>query len=603
MDSPVQHNLIATWRRALLPPPKLTVSEWADRNRKLSAEASAEPGQWDTSRAEFQRGIMDAVTDPNIHIMVVKKSSQVGWTEILNNILGYHIDQDPCPIMVIQPTEVMAEAWSKDRLSPMIRDTPCLREKVKEAKAKDSGNTILHKKFPGGHLTAIGANAPSNLASRPIRIILADEVDRYPPSAGSEGDPVNLAKKRTQTFFNWKLLMGGSPTVEGISRTEKEWLESDQRLYFVPCPDCGEFQYLKWAHIQWPENEPENAYYACEHCGSCIQESHKHWMIRNGEWRATQAFNGVAGFHIWEAYSPWSTWGGMATEFLKAKRGGPLTHQTFVNTSMGEVWQGEGERVDEKSLLARRELYSAPVPRQVLVLTAGVDVQKDRLEVEIKGWGVGEESWSIDYRVIYGQTDEAEVWKTLDFLWQETFTHETGAKMLIDAVCIDSGYATKMVYDYCRNKRARRIFCIKGRSGEGIPAVSAPSRKRTGLNRRPVELYILGVDSLKGITYQRLRIAEPGPGYFHFPVKHQPAYFEQLTAEAIQKKFERGYPKLVWTKIRPNNEVLDCTVYATAALILLNPPLEQLAQRFEESGKVRVPQAPRQRGYRSRGIA
>jgi phage terminase large subunit GpA-like protein len=310
---------------------------------------------------------MDSVTDPSVHTIVVMKSAQIGWTEIINNIVGYFIDQDPCPIMVIQPTEHLAETWSKDRLAPMIRDTACLTKKVRDSKSRDSGNTILHKNFPGGHLTAIGANAPSNLASRPIRIVLPDEVDRYPASAGAEGDPINLAQKRTRTFFNRKLMMGSTPTVKEASRIELAFEDSDQRRYFVPCPDCNEFQTLKWAQVQWLKNEPDKAYYVCEHCGSCIQESSKHWMVRQGEWRATKPFSGTAGFHIWEGYSPWSTWGELAVDFLKAKRN-TETLKTFVNTSLGETWEEAGETVDPDSLFYRREQYPAPFHKQLSFL-------------------------------------------------------------------------------------------------------------------------------------------------------------------------------------------------------------------------------------------
>lgn len=548
---------------------------------------------------------MDAVTDPDIKQIVVIKSAQIGWTEILNNIVGYFIDQDPCPMMVIQPTEAMAETWSKDRLMPMVRDTVCLTEKFK-ATSRDAGNTILHKSFPGGHLTAIGANAPSGLASRPIRVVLGDEVDRYPASAGAEGDPVNLAAKRTKTFFNRKMMLGSTPTLKNFSRIEKAFNNSDQRRFFVPCPDCGEFQHLKWSQIKWPKGQRELAYYVCEHCGVCIDENSKDLMVRNGEWRATAPFNGIAGFHIWEGYSPWSTWAEIAIEHGRVKDD-PQQLKTWVNTTLGETWEDEAERVDEASIYARREEYLAQVPREVLVICAGVDVQRDRLEVEIKGFGLHEETWSIDYRVIYGDPSQPEVWQTLDLLWEERFLHETGAQMYIDSACIDSsdGNTTKYVYDYCRTRRARRIFCIKGRGGAGIPAISAPSEKRTGVNRRPVALYTLGVDAIKALIYQRLRIIDPGPGYMHFPESYQESYFNQLTAEAITEKFERGFKRQVWVKIKPRNEVLDCTVYSFAAFMILNPPMGTLSQKFKETGRVRLPisQQTSQRTYRKRGIA
>jgi phage terminase large subunit GpA-like protein len=596
-----RERLVKAWRAALLPPEKRTISQWADEERVLSAEASAEPGKWDTSRAEYQRGIMEAIADSSIEVVVCMKSSQVGWSEILANAIGFDMDEDPCPILVLQPTLDMAEAWSQDRLMPMLRDTPCLSRKFKQ-NARNASNTMLHKAFPGGHLTVIGANAPAGLASRPIRKVYCDEVDRYPASAGAEGDPITLAWKRTTTFFNRKMLIGGTPTLFRQSRVAEAFEETDKRHYFVPCPECGEFQTLKWSNIVWPKGEREKAHYACEHCGVWIEEKQKHWMILNGEWRATAPFTGKAGFFIWEAYSPWSTWARIAIAHKEAQ-GNVNRMKTWTNTVLGEVFKDAMEEVDSSSLLSHREKYQAQVPKGVLVLTAGIDVQKDRLEVEIVGWGEGEESWSIEYRVIYGSPEEPDVWNRLDLLWQERFTHETGAKMLIDAACIDSGFATIQVYNYCKDKRSRRVFCIKGRSGPGLPAVSAPSKKQTGRNRRPVFLYTLGVDSLKSMTHASLRIQEAGPGYCHFPMDYDYRYFDGLTSEALTEKLERGYARDVWIKkAGTNNEPFDCRNYAKAALILLNPPLKQMSINYQESGVVRVAQPRKTRTYRSRGI-
>jgi len=259
-----------TWWPVFAPPPRLTVSQWADQHRKLSPEASAEPGQWDTSRAEFQRGIMDAVSDPLIEEVVVMKSAQVGWTEIINNIAGYFIDQDPAPIMVMQPTLEMAEGWSTDRLAPMVRDSPRLAAKIADAKSRDSGNKLLQKRFPGGQLVIVGANSPASLASRPMRVILADEVDRYPASAGVEGDPLTLAYKRTNNFWNRRKLAGSTPTIAGSSRIEAKFDESDKRFFFVPCPHCDEHQVLKWEQVRWEKTKSgahraDTAHYVCEH--------------------------------------------------------------------------------------------------------------------------------------------------------------------------------------------------------------------------------------------------------------------------------------------------------------------------------------------------
>lgn len=528
------------------------------------------------------------------------KSAQIGWTEILNNVLGYYIDRDPCPILIMQPTVDMATAWSQDRLMPMIRDTPCLNAKFSSV-SRQSSNTLLHKTFPGGHLTGVGANSPASLASRPIRLVAADEIDRYPSSAGAEGDPLELAWKRTTTYFNRKLVLGSTPTLFGRSRIQEAFLQGDQRYFNVPCPDCGEKQVLKWSNISWPKGERENAHYACAFCGVWIPERKKDWMVRNGEWIATAPFKGIASFHIWEAYSPWSTWARIALAH-KSAQGNVERIKTWTNTVLGETFKDAMQEVDAASLLSHRKPYAAQVPQDVLVLTAGVDVQKDRLEVEIVGWGKSEESWSIDYRVIYGSPEDPKTWERLNLIWSEKFEHESGAKLTIDAACIDSGYAATHVYEYCKDKRSRRIFCIKGRGGAGLPAVGAPSKKQTGRGRRPVVLYTLGVDALKAITHSRLRVTEQGAGYCHFPHHYEQAYFDGLTAEALTEKLERGFSRDVWVK-KPgvNNEPFDCRNYATAALILLNPDLEQMSVTDSSDGIRRV--APsKQWSYLSRGI-
>ena len=376
-------------------PPKLTISQWADLYRYLSPEASAEPGKYLTSRAEYQRGIMDAFSAPEVERIVVMSSAQVGKTEILNNIVGYFIDQDPSTILNLQPTLEMAQTWSKDRLAPMVRDNECLAKKVRSSKSKDSDNTILHKLFPGGHITMVGANSPAGLASRPIRIVLCDEVDRYPLSAGAEGDPVNLAIKRTTTYWNKKIGLFSTPTIKGISRIEKAFLESDQRYYFVPCPHCGVYQRLRWGQVKYSKDNVKEAFYECEHCGGHLSDSDRYRAIAKGYWEAQTEFKGVAGFHLNELYSPWRKISDIVKDFLEAKDK-PDTLKTWVNTSLGETWEEAGEALDPDSLEARTEDYKK-IPKGGVVLTAGVDTQDDRLEVEITAWGKGEESWLVDY--------------------------------------------------------------------------------------------------------------------------------------------------------------------------------------------------------------
>ncbi|MHB2169949.1 terminase gpA endonuclease subunit [Alsobacter sp. R-9] len=551
-------------QRSLRPPPKLTISQWADGFRRLSSESSAEPGQWMTHRAEYQRGIMDAISEHPY--VVVMTSSQVGKTEILNNVAGYHVCQDPAPILVLQPTLEMAETWSKDRLAPMVRDTPALTSLIADPRARDSGNTLLHKKFPGGHITVVGANSPSSLASRPIRVVLADEVDRYPASAGTEGDPLSLAIKRTTTFWTRRVVVVSTPTIKGISRVEAEWERSDQRRYHVPCPHCQTYQWLKWGQVRWPEGRPEEALYHCEECGAAWTDAERRAAIRWGKWIAGVPDARIVGFHLSELYSPWSSPSDMAVAFLAAKRSAE-TLKAWVNTSLGETWEDAGEQVDEGSLMSRAEHWGPLAPDRVLVVTCGVDIQEDRIEVERVGWGVGEESWSLEHRIIYGDTASQQPWAELDgYLLTPTKTGD-GRSVTVGATAIDSGYRTQAVYEFVKTRTGRRVHAVKGVSGAGRPVWPKRATKAKG----KVNVFIVGVDAAKDSVYARLRLSEPGAGFCHFPRDRERQWFEQLTAEKVVTRYQKGFPVRVWQKQSTSrNEALDCRVYAYAALLSLN---------------------------------
>ena len=454
----------------LKPPPELSISDWADANRRLSSEASAEPGQWRTSRAEYQRGIMDAISDGSVESVVIMSSSQVGKSEALGNAVGYYIDQDPAPIMLVMPTERDAEAWSKDRFSPMARDTPCLVGKIADPKSRDGSNKILHKRFPGGHLTIVGANAPSGLASRPIRILLCDEVDRYPFSAGAEGDPVNLAKKRTVTFWNRKIVLVSTPTIRGLSRIETAYAESDQRQYWVPCPSCGTHQVLVWGQVRWEsaggEHRPETARYHCVACDAAWSDALRWAAIRKGEWRARTPFRGIAGFHLNEVYSSWVRLEAMVRAFLSARAGGDEAMKTFVNTSLGESWMESGEAPDWRRLYDRRERWPAgTVPEGGLILTAGADVQKDRIEVDVWAWGRGLESWLVDHLVIDGGPESEAAWAALAALLGRTWPHALGAELQIARLAVDTGYEAPAVYAWARAQGFAQVAPVKGVEG------------------------------------------------------------------------------------------------------------------------------------------
>ena len=501
-------------------------------------------------------------------------SSQVGKTEVILNTIGYFVDHDPAPILLIQPTLDMAESFSKDRLTPMFRDTPPLQKKFLDNRQKQSNNTLLHKKYPGGHITLAGANSPASLSSRPIRLVLCDEVDRYPPSAGREGDPVSLAEKRSSTFYNRKAILFSTPVTKGESKIEREFLESDQRYYFVPCPLCNHKQRLVWKNLEWNAGRPETCQYRCESCHRLFDDSHKQDMLQNGEWVAHEPFMGTAGFHISELYSPWTTWQEMVDSFLKAKKNVEEL-KTWTNTALGEVWEEKGEAPEWERLYERREPYEiGSVPRGVLFLTAGVDVQDNRIEVEIVGWGRDKQSWSIDHRVIEGNTADGKTWLKLGEILNETFLTEDDTVLTIRVMAVDSGFRTQTVYDWCRKHPITRVIAIKGNENAQviIGKGSSTDLKRGGQTmRRGFKFFTVGVNIVKSELYGWLKLpkpvdTEPFPeGYCHFP-EYGEEFFKQLTSEhLVKKRIRRGRYIHTWQKLRDRNEALDMRIYARAA--------------------------------------
>jgi phage terminase large subunit GpA-like protein len=511
---------------------------------------------------------MDAVNDPRVLEIWCQKSAQVGWTETLNNVVGYFADQDPSPVLLVQPSVELGESWSKDRLAPMIRDTPVLRGKIADARSRDSGNTTLHKRFPGGNLTIAGANSPAGLASRPKRVVLFDEVDKYPASAGKSGDPINLGKKRAATFWNRKVLGGSTPTIKGNSRIETAFESSDQRYYYVPCPHCEEFQRLVWAQVRWQDGKPREAGYACKHCGTLIDESYKYEMLLAGEWRATKPFTGIAGFHISELYSVWSTWGEMAIAFIEASKL-PETLQTFINESLGETWVDKSATPEAEGLLARRESYSSEsLPPEVLLVTMGTDVQDDRLETTIWGWGAEEEAWRIEHIVLRGDPSSSALWAEHDDILRRRFTTDDGRRLVIEACAVDSGgHFTEHVYRYCAKRKRFRVWAIKGK--EGVGRLAWPKQASRGKTLR-ADVWVIGVDTIKDVLYGRLnKVTRPGPGYVHFDASTTQEWLDQLTSEVVTYKPVLGKKKRIFkpktTEIA--QEGLDTTVYAYAAML------------------------------------
>lgn len=592
-------------------PPELTVSQWADTKRRLASETSAEPGQWRTDRAPYQREIMDAVSDPSVETVVLETSSQVGKTETLLNTLGYHIDYDPAPILYVLPTDEMAKDFSKERLTPTINICPSLASKVSDSKSRNSGNTISNKKFPGGYLALIGANAPSQLSSRPIRILLCDEVDRFPVSAGVEGDPVNLAIKRTTTFWNRKIILAGTPTIKGASRIEAEYETSSKEELHVACPDCGEYQPYVWAQLKFEHESGTLLFkmigYQCRECG-CI-EPERLWKKQPVKWVAEHPeITRKRGFHLNELASPWKTWDKIVQDFLEAKKGGKETLKVWTNTSLGLSWEEEGDLDIEEILLKRRQYYHCEVPKDVLVLTCGVDVQDNRLEYEIIGWGLDKTSWGIQYGVLMGDPGQLKVWKMLDDVLFRTYKRSDGLVMQIMTTCIDSGgHHTEEVYKYCRKNEARRVWAIKGQGGSGVPFIQRPKKR----NASGAWLFMIGVDVGKDTLASRLKVAyENEPGFCHFPMESAAGYDQQyflgLTAEKRLPRTVNGKTIINWVLRRSGarNEPFDIRNYATAALEILNPQLEMLHKRLN-SGDIpgnstpSPPKKPTKKGTKS----
>ncbi len=595
-----------------IPESALTVTAWADTYRYLAPERSARPGKWDTSLVPYLRGPMDAVTRSDVHEVILMKSSQVAGTEFCNNVIGYFMHIEPAPILYVCETELKAKAWSQESLATMIRDTPVLAGLVEEARTRDSGNTVEGKKFPGGHLAVAWATSPATLSSRPRRIVICDEIDAFGSTA--EGDPIALAEARTKTFADKKIIKVSSPRNDETSKIKPAYEQSYKGTYVLPCPHCGEFQPLVWERVKWDE-DPLQAYYVCV-SGCVIEHDDKREMLAAGEWRFEGDFRGVVGFYIWEGYSPFVTWGEMAANFLKKKHKIDEL-KAFVNTSLAQTWQELGGEVDAGDLPLRCEDYEAEVPAGVLLLTCGVDVQGDRLEYEITGWGLDDESWSIRYGVLSGDPAKREVWIDLKEALRRQYLNAEGQPLIVAATCLDSGgHHTDEVYRFCRENAGRRVYAIKGANTPGKPLVSKPTMQ----GNPPVKLFLIGTETAKDAFTARLKVAEPGPNFCHFPNLFDEAgqpvydekYFKQLCSEKPVVRYVRGVGVRVWQKIKQGlrNEALDVRVYAMAALAILKPNWARLAERRatistpEEVSQIAQeakPQAPRSQYQVNRG--
>jgi phage terminase large subunit GpA-like protein len=473
----------------IAPPPMLTVSAWADKYAHLSPETCSSPGKFKSFA--YQRGIMDAVSDPGVTQITVMKSARIGYTKCLDNIIGYFIHQDPSPILIVQPRVEDAEDYSRTEIEPMLRDTPVLAAIAGSLGAKDSSQRIVKRTFSNGaSVSFVGANSPGGLRRITARTVCFDEVDGFPvKGAGNEGDQIALGIKRTETFWNSRTILGSTPTIKGISRIETAWGESDQRRYHVPCPHCGSMQTLKWANMRWDKDAegkhlPETAHFVCEASGCIIEERYKPAMLDGGAWVAAKPFNGHAGFHIWSAYSlfPKARWPNLVAEFLRCRRD-PTLLRTFVNLVLGETWEDETERLEGSSLLRRAENYGTEnIPQRVLAITAGVDIQGDRLEVQVIGWGEREECWVIDYDIFYGDPAQQSVWVELDKFLLTKYHTDAGREIRIKAACIDTGgHHANSLIQFCKSRRSRNIYPVKGFAGPRPIWPKRSSKTKTSL--------------------------------------------------------------------------------------------------------------------------
>jgi phage terminase large subunit GpA-like protein len=565
-------------RAGARPDPDLLVSEWADKHRFLTTRSSPEPGQWRTDRTPFLKAIMDDLS-PRTHCqqVVFMKGSQIGGTECGNNWIGFVIHMAPGPMLAVQPTTDMAKRNSKQRIGPLIEESDVLRGVVREARARDSGNTVLAKEFPGGILVMTGANSAKGLRSMSARYLFLDEVDGYPGDVEGEGEPCDLAIARTSNYSQRKkIFIVSTPVLSGRSRIERFYNESDMRQFWVPCPKCFLPQVLRFEQLRWRKEDPDSAHYICEGCGISIPNHAKNWMLPRGAWIAQQPGSEIHGYHLSSLYSPvgWLSWAQIAKKYDEAGTDREKL-QVFQNTILGQPWTDIGEVPDTDRLYERREAYAmGRVPYGGLLLVSGVDVQMKRLEVEIVAYGRQRLSWSIDYRVIEGDTTQPGVWAELAKLLDEDFETEYGGRVRITKMAIDSGFNTTAVYDFVRQMSPQRVMAVKGDSRVSS-LIGAPSLIEVGPHGRMkygIRLWPVNSSMAKEELYRFLRQAvpdraagEPWPtGFCHFP-QYSKEYFEQLTAEQLVTRTHGGLRRTVWEKRRDRNEALDCRIYARAA--------------------------------------
>lgn len=577
-------------QRHLRPPLNLRPSEYAERCVYIP-EGNAIPGLIRFDNAPFQREPLDMTINPECRRITMMWGAQVGKTTLALCAQSYRIEQNPTSQMMMQPSQGDLSTWLQTKFNPMVEANPALQRLIAPPRGRKGVNNDRMKSYPGGFIMFAWSGSPKTMRGRSAPFIVCDETDGYDRTA--EGNPVSLLAQRAASFGDDGFLLEiSTPGIKGASWIEQAFLEGDQRRFHVACPHCGHHQTLRWSQVQWGkyddgEHNPASARYLCEaeDCGTLWNDGERWGAVRVAEnvgagWKAARPFRGHASYHLNELYSCFRKLSHIVQSFLDKTAANDL--QSFVNVSLAETWEEEGDQVDPASLLSRVETYAAPVPTGALVLTAGIDMQQDRLEVEVVGWGLGEESWSVDYQVLWGDPLRPEVWDDLDAFLAGTYLHQNGSHLPISAACLDTGGTagmTQAAYEYARGKTGRRLFAVKGVPGWGKPIVTAPMRRASGKRARKVDLFNVGVDEAKVVVARRLGIQTPGAGYCHFSTDRDAEFFAQMTAEKLMTKMLRGFAVREWHKTRDRNEVFDCRVYATAALKIANPNLASLAKK------------------------
>ena len=593
----VAENLLA----GLRPPPEMTISQWAEKYRILAGTASSEPGRWSNARTPYLVEIMDELSPQSSATDVVfMKGSQIGGTEVLINTALYYIKHCPSPIGQFQTTEQTAKRFLKQRENPAFT--------AMGMNDLFYGDEMYIKEFPGGILTTGWSNSPSNFRSAPFCISLCDEISEWPDDCGGQGDPCELARRRTTNFPRRKLFWNSTPGIEGECRITKMFELGDQRHYQVPCPHCGELHKWEWGNVVWDCDSngkalPQTVRMRCPHCGEEYGEYHKTELMALGQWVAENPDGEYPSFHINALYSPlgWYSWANAVSDFVKAK-GDVNKMKSFTNNVLGEPWSLDGGKViDPNGLMSRCEEYEAEVPDGAVVLTAGVDVQDDRLEVEIVGWGKGLENWGITNRILIGNPSEQGVWGALDSILMASYKNSLNENLYVAATLIDSGgHHTDDVYRYTAKRERRNVFACVGKAGLARPLVTRPQKTKKSLVYN-ASLVNVGVDIAKDQFYDWISIENPGPGYCHFPAKpdeYNQEYFAQLTAEKRFKKWVRGSQVWAYKKLRPRNEALDKRNYARGALNIVGIDVDKFADAGRKflrnvAAPVRRPSGPR----------